>query len=257
VRPGQIEERIANGVLDAFQKAKDEGLVRHISVSTHLGHDQVGPMLDASKGLFETMLIGLNALNFSMRLPGAKAAAERGMGVATMNTLGGGMMIDHEKKFGYLKRPGDRSMIEPALRFNLSLPEVSTAIVGFRNVADVDSALAAYERVQILSPAELEEMKQSVITQSEDFCTQCNYCRDCPVEIPVMRLMESYNNILLYPKEPKRVLNKLKMHWGIPEVDAALEACTECRACESVCTQHLPILRRFEEMREMQRTAKK
>ncbi|MFP4380108.1 MAG: aldo/keto reductase [Candidatus Sumerlaeia bacterium] len=253
VRPGQLEERKTNGVLDAFKKAKEDGLIKHISVSTHLGHDQVGPMLDAADGIFESMLIGLNALNFTMRLPGAQAAYERGMGVVTMNSLGGGMLTDHPSRFNYLKRDQDESIIEPALRFNLSLKEISTALVGFRTVDDVDSAIEAYNKISLLTAEEIEELKKTVLAQSEEFCTQCNYCRDCPEDIPVLKFMQSYNNKILYPDEPKRVLNQLKMHWQIRDIAEVLERCTECRKCERVCTQHLPILQRFEEIKEMAR----
>jgi hypothetical protein len=257
VHSHQLPERKANGVLDEFRKAKEEGLIRHVCVSTHLGHDEVAPMLDLGDGLFEGMLIGLNMLNFNMRLPGAKAAAERGMGVVTMNSLGGGMLTDHAAHYQQLMQKGDLSLVDTALRFNLSLPEVTTALVGFRNLADVDSALDAYERVKLLSPREVEAFKKKVIASSQDFCTQCNYCRDCPVEIPIVRFMEAYNHrILAEGKKPDAALFQLDDHWFIPEVEAALSACTECRQCEDVCTQHLPILERFEALRKDERKVK-
>ena len=257
VHSHQLPERKANGVLDEFRKAKEEGLIRHVCVSTHLGHDEVAPMLDLGDGLFEGMLIGLNMLNFNMRLPGAKAAAERGMGVVTMNSLGGGMLTDHAAHYQQLMQKGDLSLVDTALRFNLSLPEVTTALVGFRNLADVDSALDAYERVKLLSPREVEAFKKKVIASSQDFCTQCNYCRDCPVEIPIVRFMEAYNHrILAEGKKPEAPIFQLTDNWGIPEIEAALSACTECRQCEDVCTQHLPILERFEALRKDERKVK-
>jgi hypothetical protein len=257
IHASQLPERKANGVLDEFRKAKEEGLIRHVCVSTHLGHDAVGPMLDLGDGLFEGMLIGLNMLNFNMRLPGAKAAAQRGMGVVTMNTLGGGLLMDHSDHYKHLLRKGDPSLLDTALRFNLSLPEVTTALIGFRNEGDVDSALDAYERVKILSPRRLEEFKKSVIAASLDFCTQCNYCRDCPVEIPIVRFMEAYNHrIVTDGKKPEAPIFQLRYHWGVPEIEAALSACTECRHCEDVCTQHLPILERFEALRKDERKVK-
>jgi len=79
VQPEDLPARKAEGVLDAFRKLKEEGLIRHISVSTHLEHDKVAAMLDQGEGLFEGMLIGLNALNYFLRYPGARAAHERGI----------------------------------------------------------------------------------------------------------------------------------------------------------------------------------
>jgi uncharacterized protein len=257
VRADQFPERKAGGVLDAFRKAKEEGLIGHICVSTHLGHDEVGPMLDQADGLFEGLLIGLNMLNFPMRLPGARAAAERGMGVVTMNTMGGGLLMDHADHYRHLMRRGDKNLGETALRFNLSLPEVTTALVGFRNKADVDLALEAYDRVKPLTPRQIEAFKKRVIASSEEFCTQCNYCRDCPAGIPVMRFMEAYNyRILKGAGNVHAPVLQLRYHWDVPEIAAALSACTQCGHCEDVCTQHLPILKRFEELKECERKVK-
>jgi uncharacterized protein len=257
VHPNQLPERKVNGVLDEFRKAKEEGLIRHISVSTHLGHNEVAPMLDQGEGLFEGMLIGLNMLNFRLRLDGVKAAAERGMGVVTMNTLAGGLLLDHAEHYKQIMRKGDTSLTETALRFNLSLPEVTTALVGFRNCADVDSALEIHEHLKLLTAPQLEKFKKSVIASSQDFCTQCNYCKDCPVGIPVMRFMEAYNyRIVKGPRNSHAPVMQLRYHWGIPEIEAALSACTECRHCEDVCTQHLPILERFEDLKKCERKVK-
>lgn len=250
VHPYQLPERIRKGALDEFQRLKDEGLIRHICVSTHLGHGEVAAMLEQGKGIFEGMLIGFNAINFALRLEGIRDAARRGMGVVTMNSLGGGLITDHADRFSFIMRPGDQSILDAALRFNLSIPEITTALVGFRTLEDVDTAIDAAERFEPLSTDEIEELKRKVRESSNDFCTQCGYCRDCPQEIPVLRLMESYNHALLDPDNAsKAVGNRLRYHWGIQDVATVLEACTQCRYCEEACTQHLPILERFEEMK--------
>lgn len=244
IRPEELPARIRSGVLEGFRKFKEEGLIRHICVSTHLGHDQIGPMLDQGEGLFEGLLLGLNAANFPLRQQGLGEAARRGMGVATMNTLGGGLLTDHAEHFQFLRRPDDPSILDAALRFNLSLPEVTLALVGFRNLADVDSAVDAVERLRPLEADEIEAVKQSVIHSSETFCTQCNYCRDCPAGIPVVRLMEAFNHLAL-TGDRKKTLDHLRYHWGIGDLPGLLSTCERCGKCERVCTQRLPILERF------------
>lgn len=248
IRPEDLPKRKQKGLLETMRRVKEEGLVRHICVSTHLGHDQVGAMLAQDEGLFEGMLIGLNAINFSLRQEGLRAARERGMGVVTMNTLGGGLLTENSSHFQFLMQPGDRSVVDAALRFNLSLPEVTVALVGFRNLSDVESAVDAAERFKPLSPKEIDAFKHAVLGASEGFCTQCNYCRDCPVHIPVVRVMEAYNRRVL-TGNPKRALDHLRAHWGIPDLSALLGKCTKCGKCVRACTQHLPILERFEELK--------
>ncbi len=248
VQPEDLPNRKKLGALDAFRKLKEEGLVRHISVSTHLEYDKVGTMLEEGEGLFESMLIGLNALNYPLRYPGAKAAMEHGLGVVTMNSLGGGVLTQYADRFSALLEPGETDMVEAALRFNLSLPAVNTALVGFRNEADIDSAVAAVDRFRQLSGAEVEQIQGRMHGAHKEFCTQCGYCSDCPTEVPVVRLMDAYNRRIL--EGPKAAMDQMKWHWWTPDVEKLLEACVRCGQCERDCTQQLPILERFDQLRK-------
>ncbi len=252
IQPHQLGERRAGGALDEFRKAKEEGLVKHLCVSTHLGHEHVVAMLDESEGLFEGVLLGLNALNGRMRLSAIREAARRGMGIGTMNSLAGGLLTAYAEHFEFLKRPEDVSILDTALRFNLSVPEVCVALVGFRNKQDVDTAVDAVERIQLLNASELETFMDRVDASWEGFCTRCNYCAGCPVGVPVLHLMEAYNHHRLKgPDHPKGVLDRLRSHWAMPDFLEHMNACTACGRCERACTQHLPILDRFTEIRAL------
>ena len=248
VQPEDLGKRKALGALEEFRRLKEEGLIRHVSVSTHLELDKIAPMLDEGEGLFEGMLLGLSAANCDLRYPGVQEAAKRGMGVVTMNTLGGGLIPNHPDHFAYLLSEGDRSVVDAAIRFNLSLPEISVALVGFRNKADVDAAVSAVEHFEPLAAEEIAALKAKAAAVGKDFCTQCGYCRDCPVGVPVVRLMDAYNRRLM--DGPKAGLDHMKWHWWTPDIAKLLEPCTECRQCEEACTQHLPILERFEQLRK-------
>jgi predicted aldo/keto reductase-like oxidoreductase len=248
VQPEDLPGRKKLGVLDAFRELKEEGLVRHISVSTHLEHDKVGAMLEQGEGLFESMLIGLNAINYPLRYPGAKAAMERGLGVVTMNSLGGGILTQFADSFSTLMEPGDTDMVDAALRFNLSLPAVNVALVGFRNEKDVDSAVAAVDRFRALTEGDIARIQEEMHGAHKEFCTQCGYCSDCPAEVPVVRLMDAYNRRIL--EGPKAAMDQMKWHWWTPDVEKLLEACTRCGQCEADCTQQLPILERFDQLKK-------
>jgi predicted aldo/keto reductase-like oxidoreductase len=152
-------------------------------------------MLDEAEGLFEGMLLGLNALNGRMRLGAIREAARRGMGIGTMNSLAGGLLTTYAEHFNFLKQAGDQTILDTALRFNLSVPEVCVALVGFRNKQDVDTAVDAGARIQLLNASELDAFMDRVDESWEGFCTRCNYCAGCPVGVPVLHLMEAYNTI--------------------------------------------------------------
>ncbi len=248
IQPDEFSRRKARGAIEEFRKLKEEGLVRHISVSTHLEFEHTVRMLEEADGLFAGMLIGASILNYDLRAPGIREAARRGLAVVTMNTLGGGLLTAHPGRFALLRSPQAPTLVDVGLQFNLSIPGVSTALVGFRNRKDVDTAVEAMDRLRPLGEEERLAWRDKVSGLGADFCTRCGYCRDCPAGIPVVRLMDTYNVRMLSSAAASQ--EHLKYHWGISDLPALLETCTRCRRCEEECTQRLPILERFDEMKQ-------
>ena len=72
-----------------FEQAKSEGLIRHITVSSHMQGNDLEKLVDTEA--FSGILIGYNALNYRFRQAGIAAAYNKGMGITVMNPLGGGI----------------------------------------------------------------------------------------------------------------------------------------------------------------------
>jgi hypothetical protein len=239
------EKRKSGGAVKEIQKALDEGLISHPVFSTHLPGNEIRSVIE--EGYFEGVTLGYCAINFLYREEGVNAAAENGLGVVVMNPLGGGLLTGHPEQFSFIRSYPEQSNLEAALHFILANEKISAALVGFRNKADVDSAAAAIEAFTGPASVDLESVKSRVKDEYNSLCTTCGYCRDCPVEIPVWKFMETANLIEL--GEKNAVPGRLKYHWGVDIKD--LEKCTECRHCIEVCTQHLPILERFEKLKQV------
>ena len=237
------ERRKAGGAVAELLKAKEEGLVRHVTFSTHLPGREIRQVIE--EGFFEGVTLGYSAVNFPYREEGIRAAAAYDMGVVIMNPLGGGTIVSNEASFGFIKARPQQTMLEAALHFLLADPHITVALVGFRNADDVDSAAAAAENYQPYAPEEIAQIRRRVQGEFNTLCTSCMYCKGCPVGIPVWKFMETYNHLML--KDGENVADRLKWHWGTKLSE--LDRCTACGYCESVCTQHLPILRRFEALK--------
>lgn len=240
------QQRIDNGVIKAFREAKEKGMIKHIVCSSHMSGPDIAIMV--KEGIFEGILLGYCAVNFPFRIAGVRASHQAGMGVVTMNPLGGGMITDCPDRFGFIRTHEDQSMLEAALQFNLSHPEITSALVGFRSLEDVRTAVNAVESFKPVTDEEMTGMKAHIEDSFNELCTTCNYCKDCPEQIPVARLMEAYNHYLLYGKEDA-VFDRLNSHWSINDI-SVLDKCTECRLCEEVCNQKLPIIDRYKKIRE-------
>ncbi len=244
LHPEELDKRIAGGAIDAMVKAKEEGLINHISFSTHLPGDMICEVIE--RDLFEGVLLGYSAINFRYREEGISAAAAHNLGVVVMNSLGGGLIVQNEKAFGYLKVHKGQNMLDAALHFLLQEKRIDVRLVGFRTIDNVDTAIASADAYTPYSKEEIDTLRQGSEKRFNTLCTGCMYCRDCPVGIPVWKFMETAN--LLYLKGGESVHDRLTSYWGI-SIDE-LDACTACRKCERACTQQLPILERFEELKQ-------
>jgi predicted aldo/keto reductase-like oxidoreductase len=246
LRPDQLEERIQKGAIGAAQKAKAEGLIKHLVVSSHLGGEDNATVLDS--GLFEGITIGYNALNFPFRAKTLEAAARHNVGVVTMNPLGGGLIPRNAERLAFLKGPRDRDVVQAAIRFNVSQPAITAALVGFSCEREVDEAVAAVEDFSPYSAAHIEQVKANIGASFEGFCTGCGYCLPCPADVQIPKMMDAYNAKILDGSDAA-ISDRLKWHWGLaPDVAAA---CIDCGACETVCTQHLPIRERLKSIAEL------
>lgn len=238
------ERRKRDGAVEAILKAKEEGLIRHAAFSTHLPGPDIRKV--TQEGYFEGVTLGYSAVNFAYREEGLNMASEHNMGVVVMNPLGGGTIVSNEESFGFIKVRPEQTMLEAALHFLLANERITVALVGFRNEADVDSAVDAVENYIPYVPEEIQNIRKRVQGDFNTLCTSCMYCNVCPEEIPVWMFMEAYNHLML--KDGESVASRLKYHWGGTKIEE-LEKCTECGQCEDACTQHLPILERFEELK--------
>ncbi len=238
------ENRKKGGAVDEILKAHEEELIGVPVFSTHLPGNEIRSVIE--EGFFKGVTLGYSAINALYREDGIKAAVENSMGVVVMNPLGGGTIISNEDTFSFLKIRENQSILEGALHFLMQDKRINVRLVGFRNINDVDTAADAVESFQEYSESDIAGIMSHIDKDFNSLCTTCMYCNVCPVDIPVWKFVETANS--LYIKGSDRLSDRLKWYWGT-SIDV-LDRCTECRMCEDACTQHLPILDRFEELKE-------
>ncbi len=238
------KKRIEGGAVAAAVKAKEEGLIEHLVVSSHMLSEELKVML--AEGPFEGVTLGYCAINFPFRDEAVNAAGDMGIGVVTMNPLGGGLIPNHAERFDFIRGPQDNTVIEAAIRFNVSNPAITSALVGFSNEQHVDEAVAAIEDFKPYSQAHIDSMRSKILDSFDGLCTGCGYCLPCPEGVEIPKMMDSYNLRVLIDDQPKRIRNRLKWHWSMTPDHARL--CSMCGACEARCTQHLPIQDRLKEI---------
>jgi len=229
-------------LLEEAQKAKDEGLIKHISFSFH-DHPQV--MKDIiDYGIFDSVLCQYNLLDRSNE-EGIAYAREKGVGVVIMGPVGGGRLGFPSEAIQNLVPGGVKTTVEIALRFVLSNPNVCCALSGMSSMAMVEENTDIASRAEELSPNEIARIKEAMEESkrlAELYCTGCNYCMPCPnnVNIPKNFQIMNYHRVYKLTDYAKRQYSNMK------EEEKASN-CVECGLCEEKCPQKIQIRKQLKE----------
>lgn len=189
-----VEQMLGEGgVQETFEALRREGKVRHFGYCA-FGGDPAACREVAEKGAFESLLVFYNILNptSDRTMPAGfgqhdygqimGTAAERGVGTVILRVLEAGALsgsaTPHEMNRGgpgndaeyarnaeraraleFLKRDADETLAQVAVRFALMNRGVSTVLVGFSEMAQIDEAVACVGR-EGFSAEQLERLER-------------------------------------------------------------------------------------------------
>ncbi len=138
----------AKGAMGALREARKQGLVRFIGASGHLHPSRFHRAIDSGE-----IDVLMNAVNFIVRHTYDfehkvwARARTLNLGLVAMKVLGGAKRAEGGFKM-------DDEHYERALRYVLSVPGLSTAVVGLENVAELEKAVATVAAARPFSPEE-------------------------------------------------------------------------------------------------------
>ncbi len=241
---------VGKNLLEAAAKAKEEGLIRHISFSFHDDPEVIRHIIDTaeSHGVnMESMLCQYNLLDRANEEM-IRYANEKGLGTVAMGPVGGGRLAAPTDLYAKLTGKPSIATYELALKFCLGNPHLNCALSGMQNVdmvsknADVASDNTAFseEEWEALGTA-MEQIRKF----SELYCTGCKYCQPCPVGIDIPRIFEIYTYYNVYGLKDHA---KHMMHEYIKNGGKVFSDCKQCGLCEKKCPQHLKIREQLEKV---------
>ncbi len=207
------------GALEALRKARDEGLIGHIGITSH-SLDVLYRALD--DGFFDVIMVCFSFLEPQAQQTIIPKARERNIGVLAMKPFSGGAIED-----GRL-----------ALRYVLAEPGV-VVLAGVEHPELVDQNWGVFEEATRGESAALaeEEIRQIAdLRQTFDkvFCRRCDYCQPCTEGIPIQTVLGAR---YLVKRMGKDLLQKGPM-WSAFE---KARNCSDCGVCLSRCPYELPI----------------
>jgi len=235
----------ADGGMAALEKAKRDGLIRAIGITTHAQPETIVEFVEEYP--FDCVTLKEHLL-YSRQQETIAKLHERGVGVVVMTPLAGGMAAQPSDEIR--ARLAEAGFTAPflALRYLTSNPGVTSAISGMTAPEEVDENVKAGETGAPLMDKErefIDYIRGKLTGLGENFCTACGYCMPCPqgVNIPgVFRLwniMRGYGSAAYSKNEYGKMRGEI--HWADMPGKSA-EHCVECGECLEKCPNDIPII---------------
>ena len=231
-----------NGILDHILKLKEEGVIRHIGLSSHTPA-VVNQVLDT--GLLDMLMFSINPAydyrhgDYAIGSVDERAALYRrceadGVGISVMKAFGGGKLLDAKTS------PFGKALTEyQCIQYALDKPGVLTVLPGVRNREDLKRVLGFLKA----SPEEKDYSVLGTLTPQDAMgsCVYCNHCQPCPAGLDV-GLINKYYDLAVAGDE------LAKTHYATLEKTAG--DCVGCGHCDSRCPFQVKQTERMQEIRD-------
>jgi predicted aldo/keto reductase-like oxidoreductase len=203
-----------DGAYAGLVKAREEGLIRHIGITSHI-LKVLEKALDDD--LFETIMVCLSFLEPAAKDNVIPKALAKNVGVLVMKPLSGGVI----------------EAASPALKWAFGHQE-TLVLAGVESRDLIDQNWNAFQGSWELTEADREAIDAVYRQQDKKFCRRCDYCLPCPSEIPIQYVMGARTFV-------KRMgVGAFKVPTFASLWDKA-ENCTECGDCATRCPYGLQI----------------
>jgi predicted aldo/keto reductase-like oxidoreductase len=205
------------GALEAALKLKDEGVLRHVGVTSHSPTFLNKIIGEGSP--FETIMVGYNYIALEPGKDLLPTCKKMDVGTVIMKPFGGGAFTN----------------AATALKFILADKNADCVIPGMQTIAEVDENVAVSSGSFKLSKQEQDYIEADRKALGKEFCAACDYCQPCPVGIPISFVLRTELSTLRRMGWTEGLMKQAR------ETAPKVAACLDCGACETRCPYQLPI----------------
>jgi len=203
-----------SGALEVLIKAKAEGLIGHIGITSH-SLDLVDRILDDD--IFETIMVCFSFLEPAAREKIIPKAIKKNVGLIAMKSFSGGV-LDNPRL---------------ALKYVLSHPQI-LVIPGVESKKKFDENWSVFQGNWKLEDAEKSEIEDIRLRYTKNFCRRCDYCQPCSEDISIQMILGLRYSVRRFGD------GFLKNNWVKENIEKARQ-CSACEECMPRCPYDLPI----------------
>ncbi len=221
----------SGGTLELALRLKREGKARFLGLSGHIASIAVRAV---ESGHFDLLMQSINIGGGGPDPAGTRVAhlcAGRGTGLVVMKTFAGGEVFQRENPIPPVR----------CISYVLSLPGVSTALVGVKNLQELEEDLAFLDATD--AERDFTSHLKGSPRDMQGKCVYCSHCLPCSsgVDIaPVIRLLVTAQY---------GVTDQVRADYDALPVRAS--ECTECGECMGRCPFGVDIIARLQEAVEV------
>ena len=197
-----------DGLYDAALKAKEQGKIRHISITNHrltVAHQAI------DSGLYETLQFPFSYLAGEQEMELVQKCREKNMGFIAMKGMAGGLIQDGITAAAWM-----------------DTQEGVVPIWGVQRESELDQFLRCIREGAELTKERLETIEKDREELCGEFCRGCGYCMPCPAGIEINQCARM--SLMLRRAPAAAWLTESwqqKMH--------QIENCLHCGHCMSKC----------------------
>lgn len=220
-----------NGVLDYLLGLKQQGVVRHIGLSSHTP-PVVNKVLDT--GIIDQLMFSINAgYDYQQGEFASGSASERmalyrrceaeGTGISVMKPFSGGQLLNADTS------PFGKALTHyQCIQYALDKPGVLTVLPGIHSVEDVKHLLGFFEAAE----AERDYSVIGTFTPKDvtGTCVYCNHCQPCPAGLNI-GLINKYYDLA--------VIGDTMAADHYAKLDKKAGGCIGCGHCDRRCPFHV------------------
>ena len=231
----------SNGSLEMCKKARSEGLVDFIGITSHKPHVLIKAI---ETNEFDTILVPLNVVTRQALEELIPLANDLDIGIAIMKPLSAKTsklitclytpslsLLSDELELKTFLGQDKTSMVRSALRFVLA-QDVSVVVTGFNAIAEVETAAKVGNEYKGLTS---DEEKRFRIQFGMDYCRDCGLCLPCSQNLDIAAILRFH---MLYVTYGLKEWAK-KLYEGL---EVGVENCTRCSECEPKCPYKISII---------------
>jgi uncharacterized protein len=203
----------SDGALEAVVKAREEGKIRSIGVTSHSLPMAVKLV---KTGIFSTIQFPFNFIEDAAKNDLFHVAQEFGMGIISMKPFAGGMIDNAEIAIKYLRQYPD-----------------AVPIPGYDSVDSVDQVTSYYQIPNVITDSDRKLLEKYRRDLGKQFCRRCEYCQPCPNGVMITMAMG-------YKLVASRMSPSVSVNFSRIAMES-VKLCSDCEICIERCPYELPI----------------